>query len=94
MAEPIYYLCISGSRVADLSAPKCLDMFWWEYTVSPVNENAASELRNPLLWQNANFTIVDESNQQPNPTTFSGGYGPFCDGETDRLSFRSLPPPT
>jgi hypothetical protein len=29
----------------------------------------------------------------PNPNTFSGGFGDFCDRKTDRLSFRSLWPP-
>ena len=32
-------------------------------------------------------------NRQPNTLTFSGGYNDFCDGLTNRLSFRSLPPP-
>ena len=93
MPEPIYFLCIDGSRVGELSNPQRLDMFWWEYSITPTTENNASMIRTPLLWEGVDFTITDVNGRQPNPNTFSGGYAKFCAGETDRLSFRSLPPP-
>ena len=93
MLEPIYYLCVDGACVAELSDPQWLDMFWWEYCVTPVSESGASAIRDHLVWENVNFTIVDRSNCEPNPKTFSGGYEEFCNGDTNRLSFRSLPPP-
>ena len=93
MPEPIYFLYIDGVRVGELSDPQRLDMFWWEYNVTPVTESNASTIRSPLLWEGVDFTIMDVNGRQPNPNTFSGGYETFCQGDTDRLSFRSLPPP-
>jgi len=67
-------------------------MFWSEYTVTAVSAEHESSLRDPLLWEKVGFTITDENDQEVNPNTFSGGYDSFCDGQTNRLSFRSLPP--
>ena len=89
----IYFLVIDGSRVAELSNPQFVDMFWWEYRVTSVDNSLDRSLRDPQLWENVNFTIVDADNREPNPNTFSGGYGDFCNGLTDCLTFRSLPPP-
>jgi len=93
MSEAIYFLHINGTRVAELSDAQWVDMFWWDYHVSALTESGASIMRDPLVWEDVAFTIVDAFGYQPNPNTFSGGYDKFCDGLTDRLSFRSLPPP-
>ena len=92
MPDAIYFLCIDGVRVAELSDPQPVDMFWWDYSISAIDEDGEAKLRDPLLWQEVGFTIVDAENLQPNANTFSGGYDQFCDGSTNRLSFRSLPP--
>ena len=93
MSNAIYFLIINGSQAAELSDPRFGDMFWWDYQITPTDEASDAIIRDPYVWETVNFSIVDADNRQPNTLTFSGGYNDFCDGLTDRLSFRSLPPP-
>ena len=93
MPVAIYFLVINGTRVAKLSDPRYVDMFWWDYEITLTDGGSGATIRDPKVWEAVNFTIVDADNQQPNNLTFSGGYDDFCSGLTDRLSFRSLPPP-
>lgn len=90
---PVYFLYIAGAHVADLSDPEYEDMFWCSYLLTPTSGKANASLRNEKTWELVNFSIKDRDGNIPNPNTFSGGYNPFCRGESDRLSFRSLSPP-
>ena len=93
MPEAVYFLCLDGERVAELSAPRWVDMFWWEYRLLARSEEADHAIRDPILWQKMGFTIVDAEGRQPNRNTFSAAHEDFCERATDRLLFRSLPPP-
>ena len=88
----MYFLCKDGARIAELSDPQSSDMFWWDYRVEPTSLAGEAMIREPQLWEETEFTIVDEDGNEPNPQTFSGEYGLFCQGLTDRISFRSLAP--
>ena len=91
--EPIYELHVNGRRVAMLCAPRWEDMFWCSYQIRPIDQEADRVLRDRKIWETVNFTIKDSRGGFPNRHTFSGGYTEFCDGNTDRLTFRSLWPP-
>ncbi|HBJ37182.1 MAG TPA: hypothetical protein DDZ51_20995 [Planctomycetaceae bacterium] len=91
--EPMYELFVDGKKVATLCAPRWEDMFWCSYQIKPTDADAELVIRNTNTWETVNFTVRDSRGGIPNQHTFSGGYTDFCDGKTDRLTFRSLSPP-
>ena len=89
----VYLLYVDDVHLADLSAPEFQDMFWCSYVLTPTSDEAIAVLRDEKTWEHVNFTIKDKHGKFPNTNTFPGGYNSFCNGETDRLTFRSLFPP-
>ena len=87
-----YRLEVRGRIVARLEAPPFEDQFWASWLVRPLDADCDRVVRDPLVWQKSAFRVLDEAGEEPNELTFSGGYGEFCGGETDRLWFRSLWP--
>jgi hypothetical protein len=91
--EPMYELLVNGRKVATLCAPRWEDMFWCSYQVNPTDADAECVIRDTKTWETVNFEVRDSRGGIPNQLTFSGGYTEFCNGNTDRLTFRSLWPP-
>ncbi|MBN2712281.1 MAG: hypothetical protein JXR97_07565 [Planctomycetes bacterium] len=92
--KAIYELHVENEKIALLYEPIAEEMFWCSYRIEATSASADKLLRNKNLWQCVGFTIKDESGNMPNPETFSAGdYKSFCNGETERISFRSLWPP-
>lgn len=91
--EPIYELLVDGKQVATLCAPRWEDMFWCSYRIKPTDPDAERVIRNTKTWETINFTVRCCRGEIANQNTFSGGYTDFCNGKTDRLTFRSLWPP-
>jgi hypothetical protein len=91
--EPIFELHVNGKQVATLCTPRWEDMFWCSYRIKPLDADAERIVRDTKIWETVSFIIKDSQGGIPNQHTFSGGYTDFCDGRTDRLTFRSLWPP-
>lgn len=69
------------------------DMFWANWRIVPCDDDCDAILRDPKVWEQVNFTVLDSEGNCPNPYVFSGNFDEFVSGESDRLSFRSLWPP-
>ena len=68
MSDVVYYVCSNGIRIAELSDPKATDGSWWDYRVEPANGETETLIRNPAIWENSDFTIVDEHGTEPRPS--------------------------
>lgn len=90
--EDIFFLFQKERCLATLSQPRFEDMFWCSYKVSSV-DGAETIIRDKTIWDAVDFEVRDAAGRIPNPHTFAGRVIEFCDGETDRVGFRSLWPP-
>ncbi|HBE69670.1 MAG TPA: hypothetical protein DDW52_16110 [Planctomycetaceae bacterium] len=93
-AEPVFFVWLDGKQVAFLCDPVWQDMYWWDYRVQPTSPEFEAIIHDPKVWNRVAFQVRDADGNCPNPDTFSGNCEEYCAGNTDRLSFRSLPPPT
>ncbi|MFK7002034.1 adenylyl-sulfate kinase [Flavobacterium oreochromis] len=90
---PVYKLIVNGQYMANLVDPSFEDMFWCTYKIIPLNSDYETILKDKKIWEEVQFTIIDDKGNQPNPHTFPGrGYKNFCDGYSNRINFRSLWP--
>ena len=87
-----YWLEVGGRIVASLHAPRFAEMFWASWEVRPLNADSERLVRDPLVWQKVAFRVIDDDGIEPNEYTFSRRFGEFCEGQTNRLDFRSLWP--
>lgn len=92
--EPIFDVFVDGAHVASLFDPQFADMFWCSYRVEATDAEGDQIIHDEKTWELVNFTVKDRFGNIPNPHTFSAGYGNFCARNSDRLTFRSLWPPT
>ena len=90
--ETVYYLYVENRLVATLHQCTFQDMFWYAWTVVPVDAAGDVRLRDRNVWEHTNFEVRNADGWQPNPGTFSGAFDKFVLRETDQLSFRSLVP--
>jgi hypothetical protein len=92
--DPVFFLHHDGAVVAELYDPQYVDMFWCGYRVKPTSAFADAVIHNETIWQKVDFAVKSADGTVPNQHTFTGGFRTFCERKTDRLTFRSLWPPT
>ncbi len=60
LPEPFLAEVLSeGVMVATISDRKCADMFWRDYRITPVSEEAATLIADDNLWMESKFTFRD-----------------------------------
>jgi len=91
--EDIFFLFQNDRCLATLSQPRLEDMFWCSYRVLAFDDASQTTILDQTFWETVDFEVRDAAGEIPNPHTFTGRFIEFCNGETDRLWFRSLQPP-
>ena len=89
---PLYLMEIDDAIIAELTEPLWSDMFWCDYIVTPTNADADILLHDPELWNQVRFAVRHVQTQVIVENCFAGGFDPYCERESDRVSFRSLWP--